>query len=370
MMKFFTKFGGVETTTPWNRPTKEKVIEWKQSLTCTLDDWYIVGNFVEGHSPTWDLDILLIQRPLKLSLNDLSKTFTEMITKGFEHELLIDCAWMPEFYQDIWREIIKIRPDDRFYKELNGGIYNPVYTADKVTKIHPQLWQYEYDKPHDNWFKGKNRNYNFTGIPLSTYGDPKPKYTLDQQIYIDYCKDGSTIIDVGGQSGEFVHYANDTMSNGKIYSLEPDTNYLSKLEIIDEKNDNQITIIPTAAGSWKGVSKLYNQGTGCMVDVKDKIGNYIECNVDTLDNLFPYKVDLIKIDVEAYEYEVILGAKTHLERGTPFLVEIHNKWLREIGKSKEDIIELFEKKGYNSQFLYRPHHQMKWADIYYYMFTK
>jgi hypothetical protein len=220
-MNFFARYGGVETKTPWHRPTKDKVIQWKQSLDCKLDDWYIVGNFIEEYSPTWDVDIILIQKPLKLSLNDLSNTFTEMITKGFEHKLLIDACWMPEFYQDIWREIIKIRPDNQFYKDWNGDIYNPTYTADKVEKIHPQLWQYEYHEPHDNWYKGKERGYSFTGIPLSTYGDvhtyrPLPKEVTIKQSGIEglglfAVKDIRPYTDLG-----LTHIPNEEYENGYI----------------------------------------------------------------------------------------------------------------------------------------------------------
>lgn len=168
-MTFKAKFGGVTTKTPWNRPTKEAIRKWRDTLSFSLDDWYIVGNVVEEFSDTWDVDIMLIQKPLKTPLNELSLQFKEMITKGFKHKLLIDCAFMPEFYQDEWQPISKIRPDDRFYKELNGEISNPIYTADDKERIGPQLWFFKYKKPHDNWNKGKDRGYNFTGIPLKEY---------------------------------------------------------------------------------------------------------------------------------------------------------------------------------------------------------
>ena len=168
-MKFYTRYGGITTTTPWNRPKDETIREWRDSLSFSLDDWYVVGNVVEKFSPTFDIDIILIQNPLKSHLNDLSDMFTEMIDKGFKNELLIDPCWMPEFYQDEWRPIRKIRPDCEFYKEWNGGTYYSVYEADEVKQLHPQLWEYKYLKPHKNWFKGKNRGYNFTGIPLSQF---------------------------------------------------------------------------------------------------------------------------------------------------------------------------------------------------------
>jgi hypothetical protein len=168
-MKFYTRYGGITTTTPWNRPTTEQCIVWRDSLSFSLDDWYIVGNFIEEFSPTWDIDIILIQKPLKTHLNDLSDMFTEMIDKGFKNELLIDPCWMPEFYQDEWKPIRKIRPDFEFYKEWNGGVYHDIYKADEVEQLHPQLWEYKYLKPHKNWYKGKNRGYNFTGIKLDNF---------------------------------------------------------------------------------------------------------------------------------------------------------------------------------------------------------
>jgi len=195
--------------------------------------------------------------------------------------------------------------------------------------------------------------------------------TLDQEVFINYCKTASKIVDVGAQSGEFIYYANENMKNGKIYSLEPDPNYIDEIKNIESKNGNEINIIPTAAGSEKGTAKLYNESTGCMVDIAvKKFQKFVMVDVDTLDNLIPFEVDLIKVDVEAYEYEVLKGSKTHLERGTPFYVEIHDKWLREIGLSRFDIIELFKEYGYTEQFLWRPEHQINWADLYYYVFTK
>ena len=168
-MKFYCKYGGVETHTPWKRPEDYRIREWRDELSFPLDDWYVVGNVVEKFSDTWDVDIFLIQEPLKHSLNGLSNMFTEMIETGFKKELLIDCAHMNKFYQDEWEVITKIRPDNQFYKEHRGRINNPIYKADEVEQLHPQLWQYKYTKPHDNWWKGRNRGYSFKGIPLASY---------------------------------------------------------------------------------------------------------------------------------------------------------------------------------------------------------
>ncbi len=165
-MKFYCKAGGVETKQPWLRPTDEKIREWYNSIDTDIQ-LYLVGNVVEKHSKTWDVDVIVYnpQPPLE----DLSKLFTECITKGFEHELLIDIIYTSEWYSESFKPFYKIRPDKEFYKEYLGGTYHTIFNADKVEQIAPQLWRYDFYKPSKNWYKGKNRGYNFTGIPLDKF---------------------------------------------------------------------------------------------------------------------------------------------------------------------------------------------------------
>jgi hypothetical protein len=168
MNKFYAKFGGIETTIAWDRPTDDSIRRWRDDLSFDLTDWFVVGNVIEKYSPTWDVDLIYI-KPETPHLSSLSEVFSEMIGKGFTHKLLIDCAWMPEFYQDEWMPIKKIRPDVGFEKFWNGKWYRSQYTADVVKQIGEQLWYYEWNSPHPNWKKGKERNYNFTGISLNKF---------------------------------------------------------------------------------------------------------------------------------------------------------------------------------------------------------
>ena len=168
MNKFYANWGGCETTTEWYRPNDYAIRRWRDSLTSDLTNWFLVGNVIEKHSPTFDLDVILIQ-PTEPPLEELSRTFTEMISKGFEQELLIDCCYMPQFYQDEWQPITKVRPDKEFIKHWNGEEYHSVYKADEVEQLSEQLWKFHFNKPHHNWQKGKDRGYDFTGIELSKF---------------------------------------------------------------------------------------------------------------------------------------------------------------------------------------------------------
>ena len=66
-MNFFTKYGGVTTKTPWNRPNKDTIRRWRDKLSFDLNDWWVVGNVIQEFSPTFDVDIILYQTPLKTS---------------------------------------------------------------------------------------------------------------------------------------------------------------------------------------------------------------------------------------------------------------------------------------------------------------
>lgn len=168
MNKFYAKFGGVETHTPWWRPDDERIRRWRDSLSFDLTDWYIVGNVIEKHSLTWDVDIIMMQSDIP-PLSSLSRQFTEMISKGFTHELLIDCGWVNKFYQEEWQPLKKVRPDNQFYKEWREGIYHTHYIADVQKQIGEQLWYFEFNQPHHNWYKGKERGYKFSVIPLNKF---------------------------------------------------------------------------------------------------------------------------------------------------------------------------------------------------------
>ncbi len=165
-MKFFARWGGVETTTPWNRPTDLQIRRWYDSLSTDLQ-LYLVGNVVEKHSPTWDVDVMIYKHQPPLDV--LSETFTECITKGLEHNLLIDIAFISEWYSKPFKPFYKIRPDYKFEKFYLGEWHRSEYKADKVTQIGKQLWRFDYDKPNDNYFKGLDRGYNFKGTKIDIY---------------------------------------------------------------------------------------------------------------------------------------------------------------------------------------------------------
>lgn len=83
----------------------------------------------------------------------------------------------------------------------------------------------------------------------------------------------------------------------------------------------------------------------------------IEVDVDTLDNLFTDKdkVDLIKIDVEGYTYEVLQGAKRIIKNNNPIIqLEILSK-KKDFKKKEKEILEYLNSLGYKD-FLTKKHY--------------
>ena len=70
--------------------------------------------------------------------------------------------------------------------------------------------------------------------------------------------------------------------------------------------------------------------------------------LDQIRHLFPSKIDLIKLDIEGFEYHALLGAKSLLKekRVINLLIETHDYALREMGLSEADIDLLLLPLGY------------------------
>jgi hypothetical protein len=113
-MSFYYKFGTVETTTPWNRPTLEVFNEWWEEFK-TFEgvsdyDFYLSGSFLtlRDTDKTWDVDVI-VTGPIKNFVN-LSDILKHGRLLGFQKKIFIDLFYYDsiEFcYGEISEENIK-----------------------------------------------------------------------------------------------------------------------------------------------------------------------------------------------------------------------------------------------------------------------
>ena len=214
--------------------------------------------------------------------------------------------------------------------------------------------------------KGSYRTFDKGGIKLNL----DISNEIDHGLYFNYkdagqeklfelVKSDMVIIDVGVNIGttilKFAKYA----ENGKVIGFEPDIEMYAKAKKnIALNNFKNILLIDKGLGNETMRLKLYrvhenNPGMNRILD-----SGQIDCNYDfteieviklddfTRDNNIE-KIDLIKIDVEGYEFNVIQGGIEVLKKMRPiFFVELVDRNLRENNTSEEQLVRFFENYNY------------------------
>lgn len=112
-MSFYYRYGQLETTHPWDRPTWEKFYQWWDEMKTMdgLEDYelYVVGGMLHDPETTWDVDVLITGRPKDLDV------LGEIITRGRDlainkYHIFVDLFWYSsiEFcYEEVIEENVK-----------------------------------------------------------------------------------------------------------------------------------------------------------------------------------------------------------------------------------------------------------------------
>jgi len=161
------------------------------------------------------------------------------------------------------------------------------------------------------------------------------------------------VLDVGANIGyTALRMASITGTNGTIHAFEPDPYNFEQLT----KNTNLNSYLPI---------KTYNVGLGIKqsklklaINTPDNFGgnrikedaveNFNWVNIITIDSFVETnnigKVNLIKIDVEGFEYNVLKGAEKVLEKHRPILfIELDDDNLKQQNSSAKDLIQFVAK---------------------------
>jgi len=84
-----------------------------------------------------------------------------------------------------------------------------------------------------------------------------------------------------------------------------------------------------------------------------------EITVDTIDNIISSRnivnVEMLKIDVEGFEYEVLCGCKNSFKENKikKIICEIHSSYLKMKGIDDESIYSLLKDNGFSIEFIER-----------------
>jgi len=156
--------------------------------------------------------------------------------------------------------------------------------------------------------------------------------------YLDNVKEDWTCFDCGANIGYFTVLFSRCASKGKVIAFEPtDTIEMLKQNCKENECEN-VSFHNLALGNKVGINedKIYKIW-GTPPEVK-------QFEFTTLDNFCETneieKLDLLKIDIDSYEYEMILGSFNTLIKFSPLIVIELNYALGLRNKTPQDVINL------------------------------
>lgn len=154
------------------------------------------------------------------------------------------------------------------------------------------------------------------------------KFLEDRAFLGPHIKKGMTVFDVGANIGYFTYYlCRETGASGRVFSFEPDADNFRELSDNILANDIGFCYpFQTAVGAFDGAIPF---AYGFNGHVDTGVGAEANCKIISLDSFVKEhsisQIDLVKIDVEGYELDVLMGMSQILTRKRkPVLyVEVH-----------------------------------------------
>jgi len=148
---------------------------------------------------------------------------------------------------------------------------------------------------------------------------------------------GSTILDVGGNVGDYCEMMCKQFPGSNVFSFEPNPKNFQKLQKLQGAHSN-LKALPFGLGSEVSTLKFYDRADNDGASVHGSLYKEVieelhdvesvetEVEIKVLDQFCKQenisKIGLLKIDTEGHEFEVLKGAQEILEGGQVDLIHI------------------------------------------------
>jgi FkbM family methyltransferase len=179
-------------------------------------------------------------------------------------------------------------------------------------------------------------------------------------MYSGILKEGDVVLDIGANIGYYVLVESQLVGkSGKVYAVEPVRSNFELLERnVQLNNFKNVSTFQFAFGEKDTKSEIYvsDKSNLCAMNrnaVGGKIISAQEVCVETVDAFFKDKAppNLIRMDVEGYEYEIIKGMAKTLKGNIKILAELHPLRRYLDPEKMDEIFQILEQNNFRVSFV-------------------
>lgn len=156
-------------------------------------------------------------------------------------------------------------------------------------------------------------------------------------LFRDIIQPNWVVFDCGAKTGYFTLLFSELCKNGLVHSFEPTSTFEMLCDNINYYSLNNIILNKLALGETSGdiednIYRIWEQPPEKQVYKFITIDEY--CKINKIK-----KLDLIKVDVDSYDFELLKGAVNTLENLKPIITVELNHALNLRNLSPEEVIE-------------------------------
>jgi FkbM family methyltransferase len=171
-----------------------------------------------------------------------------------------------------------------------------------------------------------------------------------KKYYINNIKNNFNVIDAGAQIGMYTILFSKLASNGKVFAFEPTDNIEMLKKNIIFHNCSNVTLLDDAVSNinMKKTDKIYKIWS--QQKIEEKEFSFVTIDKFIVDNKID--INLIKIDVDSYDYEALMGCEKTIKTQKPIIVVELNHALHKRNFTIEQPIEYMQKLDYKILAIY------------------
>jgi FkbM family methyltransferase len=201
-------------------------------------------------------------------------------------------------------------------------------------------------------------------MTFEAWKKPTTYRTGDKEFLEHVLKPGGLVVDVGANIGMIsIRAAKLVGKSGRVIAIEPNPNIAPFCkENIRLNGLENVTVFQTALGPQEGFTSFNCDRSDDCSRVIERGG--VKVPITLLDKLMEIEptreIDLLKVDVEGYEFAVLEGAVKSLQRTRLIYIEVDAANYAHYGRRTEEMIELLHSHDFET---FVSDEKGKWSEI-------